>query len=235
MIAESYYWRRDLYRSAAELRRKEVQQYWSDASVALLEKALMIGSYSVRRLMDSNKLPRAYAERTIPAVALSPLPINKRRYRYTPPIDLPIASEMFDFTSGNNQTIKVGFFLNQIIHSHTLLYGVSDEDSTTRVFILVSSDKDRWSHLRCFWVKDVALLFEHAALFDMTIWKTIWSEADQDWFQDGAGQLSDQWDFAKPEAITESLVRLTRKQKAGPNLRLALRRIQEAIDEAEEN
>jgi len=232
MISESFYWRRDLYRASVELRRKANQQVWRGSSVAVIEIRLMIGCYSVRRLIDSVKLPKSFRGRMVSAVELKPLSINRRRLRYTPPIDLVLASEMFDFTTAQHTSIPVHAFLNQVIHSYTLLFGLPG-GSIPECFLLVASDRYRWTRLLGFWVHDVARLFEEAALTDQKAYHVVWSDVADDYVIDAEGDLSDlaEWGFASPTEIKESQSRLQDVNDSRPSLVETLRLLDNEIAE----
>lgn len=232
MISESFYWRRDLYRASVELRRKAKQQVWRGSSVAIMEIRLMIGSYSVRRLTDSVKLPKSFRGRMISGVELKPLSINRRRFRYTPPIDLVLASEMFDFTTAKQTNVPVHVFLNQVIHSHTLIFGLPD-GLVPECFLLVASDRYRWTRLLGFWVHDIARLFEEAALTDQTAYHVVWSDAADDYEIDSDGDVGDlaEWGFASPAEIKEAQSRLLEVNDTRPSLVETLRLLDSEIEE----
>ena len=56
MIAESYYWKRELLRVAARLRRRLTQRRWPEASFSVVEMDLMVGFYAIRKLAEAKKI-----------------------------------------------------------------------------------------------------------------------------------------------------------------------------------
>jgi hypothetical protein len=56
MIYESHYWKDELQAIAKKLRRRRAQRRWSESSFANLEKEVMVGFYSVRKLYEASKL-----------------------------------------------------------------------------------------------------------------------------------------------------------------------------------
>ena len=56
MIWESYYWKQDLLRQAKNLIRRKSQHRWPEASLAKIEQMVMLGFYSVRKLIEASKI-----------------------------------------------------------------------------------------------------------------------------------------------------------------------------------
>ena len=69
MIWESRYWRTDLQKFAASLRKRAKQKRWPDAALARCEQTIMVGFFYVRKLVESRKLSRDFADRQIPATS----------------------------------------------------------------------------------------------------------------------------------------------------------------------
>jgi hypothetical protein len=56
MIYESRFWKDNLIKQANVLRAKTTQKRWTEASSARLEQTIMLGYYSIRKLVESQKL-----------------------------------------------------------------------------------------------------------------------------------------------------------------------------------
>ena len=56
MIAESYYWKRDLLKVVARLRRRFTQTRWTRASYSAVEIDVMVGFYAIRKLIEGKKI-----------------------------------------------------------------------------------------------------------------------------------------------------------------------------------
>ena len=56
MIWECSYWKEDLLRHTAALRKRTQQRLGRDRSLAQLEQTVMIGFYSIRNLLEVKKL-----------------------------------------------------------------------------------------------------------------------------------------------------------------------------------
>jgi hypothetical protein len=54
MIWESHYWKEELFRHARRIRRLQSLKRWGNRSTAGLEKGLMIGFYSIRKLIEAH-------------------------------------------------------------------------------------------------------------------------------------------------------------------------------------
>jgi hypothetical protein len=53
MIFDSHYWRRALRASAADLRMRKKQVRWTEATFGNVERSVMTGAYTVRKLLES--------------------------------------------------------------------------------------------------------------------------------------------------------------------------------------
>ena len=237
MISESIYWRRDLFNLAREVRRKSSQRIWQEASAVRLEKALLIGCYAVRRLLDSAKLSKSYREKVIPAVELPALDVNLARLRFSPPIDLDVVGEMYNFRAGRPVDVKLSFFINQFIHSYTLLY-ILPCDEVPRTAVLVTSDRDRLKRLLAFWLEDIAQLFEHAAISDQSELSRTWNEAKKEYVFDGKLEPSTrlaEWGFASWSEVNDAIGRYDQADNVGEadnvgDLRGALITLRQAME-----
>lgn len=153
MIAESSYWKNDLLKRTAYLRKRMVQKRWVEASHSKFEQALMLGFYSVRKLIEAKKLSNLIADRTITLVAFPALnkPVTHMNWHK---ID-----ELYDMESGANCSITLGFLCNQFVHSYVFV-PVFDEDSQTVCQVLVSSGFERNRRLYQVDLAAVVAMFE---------------------------------------------------------------------------
>lgn len=55
MTGDSVPWRDELLKSAVRLRRWSTQKHWTERTYFLAKRDLMMGAYSIRRLIDSAK------------------------------------------------------------------------------------------------------------------------------------------------------------------------------------
>lgn len=111
MIHEARYWERDLARIASELERRQEQRVWRKGSYAALERLIMLGFYSTRKLIEAHWAdPKLKSEQ----VHLTTYPsLNKEMdWRWWPEVD-----EYFDLSHPSPRKQPLEFVCNQIIHS----------------------------------------------------------------------------------------------------------------------
>jgi hypothetical protein len=225
------YWRRDLYRAAAEVRRKAGQKVWREASLAVLEIKLMTGCYFVRRLKESSKIPDALWTGPIRCVQVLPRE-GARPHRFRPPIDFLDAIELFDFGGCTTATVSINLFVNQFIHSEVLIFLGPDDPSIEEGIAIVASDSGRRKRLLCFWLRDIADFFERVALTEPTEWQSVWDWKSESYLRSvDSGKLDDrlvEWGYVTAEAMAESMQRLQQKIKR-PNLVKRLRAVEAEV------
>ena len=111
MINEPQYWKRDVARIAAELTRCRTQRYWREGSYAKLEKLLMLGFYSTRKLVESEWVDRNLKREPVEAIAF---PCRNRRMYRASHHDV---EEKYDLAQPSRRRPPLEFVCNQIIHS----------------------------------------------------------------------------------------------------------------------
>jgi hypothetical protein len=112
MIWESSYWKTDLLKQVAALKKRVTQKRWTEASLAKCEQNLMMGFYSVRKLIESLKLTdivadSSYQIRSYPPTGKRVTLLNNHK------ID-----ELYDLGAPRKETIKLKDLCNQFIHSY---------------------------------------------------------------------------------------------------------------------
>ncbi|MDQ1124877.1 hypothetical protein [Microbacterium trichothecenolyticum] len=158
MIDESGPWRAELWKSAIRLRRWNIQKRWTSRTYFLAERDIMMGAYSIRRLIDSGKsssrLPgKRYQVRQYPITGRTPMVLD----RFSP-------ERFYDIGRPANGELSVSRLCNQIIHSFVFQIH-ADEDSTTGVIFV--SDHDRHKHLYGMGFERLAHLFDYVAREDV--------------------------------------------------------------------
>ncbi len=111
MINEQQYWKRDVARVADDLQKSEAQRYWRKASYAKLEKLLMLGFYSTRKLIESGWVDRRLKHEAVRATAF---PCRNRRMYHG---SYQHVDERYDLTRPSARTPPLEFVCNQIVHS----------------------------------------------------------------------------------------------------------------------
>lgn len=140
MVYESGYWKDDLRSYATELRNISTSTTLDDDYRDYrLEKALLFSAFTVRLLLDANKLSDSFDSRNLKVDYYSAKrgaqesisPLNKRF----------IDERYFDLAKSTSSSISIRQLTNQLIHSAVVL--MFSYDDTNRVIgFFVASDKD---------------------------------------------------------------------------------------------
>ena len=158
MIDDSVPWRQELMKSAWRLRRWNTQKRWTSRTYFNAERDIMMGAYSIRRLIDSKKSSSLLARRRIPT----------RRYALIGRVPLVLdrfdPERFYDIGAPTNSELEVGWLCNQIIHSFIFQLYLEDDSTTSALFV---SDHDRGKHLHGLPFATIADLFDYVAREDV--------------------------------------------------------------------
>ncbi len=129
MIWETSYWKNDLLKQSSELKRRMAQKRWVDASFARCEQTIMMGFYSVRKLIDSMKLTdtasnNAHQVYSYPPTGKDVTLLNKR--------DL---DELYDLRKPRRQNASLRFLCNQVIHSYVFCLVFDEQNMLSAVWV----------------------------------------------------------------------------------------------------
>lgn len=72
MIQDSVPWKEELLRIAIRLERRRTQERWADRSGYLVERDVMVSSYTIRKLVEATKVSDKLVGRSF-TVAMYPL------------------------------------------------------------------------------------------------------------------------------------------------------------------
>ena len=156
MIWESWFWRSDLKKFALSLRKRASQKRWPDAALARCEQSIMVGFFFVRKLIESRKLSRDFADRQIQVIAYPAK--GKHIHLMNARRDV---EELFDLDAPKQLNLKFEDLANQLIHSY--IFYLSIEESGALQGILVASDRIRNRELLEVSARDIIKIFELAA------------------------------------------------------------------------
>lgn len=119
MIWESCYWKDDLLKTVEDLRKRKLQRRWSEVSRARVEQSVMIGFYSVRKLIEAKKISDAISSRSVALCSFQPTGkhVTLRNWHRI--------YELYDLDRRAVEHMKVFDLANQFIHSYvfTLVFG----------------------------------------------------------------------------------------------------------------
>lgn len=111
MIFESAPWKEEILRIADKLERRYNQKRWSERSFFLLEKEIFLGFFSLRKLMESNKVSARIKEEQV-LLAVYPageMPITLLNQHKFP--------ELYNLYAGEKESLNYWDICNQFIHS----------------------------------------------------------------------------------------------------------------------
>ena len=133
MIFESSYWKDELLGTASFLEKKKSQKQWRGSSYAKVEQKIMISFYSIRKLMDANKLTDAIVQLDVPAIEYSATgkPVTL--------LNSHKIDELYKLNAPRKKTVKLRFLCNQMVHSYVFMV-VTQRENNGLESILVNSD-----------------------------------------------------------------------------------------------
>ena len=111
MIYESELWKEEALKIAVRLERRYNQKRWSERSFFNLEKEIFIGMFSVRKLMESNKVSDSVLKKL---VKLSAYPSGNKPITLLNQHKYP---ELYDLYAGEKEAVTYKDICNQFIHS----------------------------------------------------------------------------------------------------------------------
>jgi len=152
MIWESSYWKEDILRQADALKKKTKQIRWTDRSYAQLEKTVMLGFYSIRKLLEAKKLTVGVIKTKLPVIFFPSLGeavtlLNWHRFE-----------RFYNFDTPNEQTRSLQWFCNIFVHSYIFSPAFIERGSLDGIFF--NSDHIRNEALFYVHIQDVINLFE---------------------------------------------------------------------------
>jgi hypothetical protein len=152
MIHESKFWKDDLLKRAKFLRSKITQKRWTEAASARLEQTVMLGFYSIRKLIEAKKLSDSVVNQSITASAYTwkGQPVNRIGW-----LDI---DKFYNLDAPQTITKNLLFFCHQFVHSYIFLEYFNDEHNLDGVF--VSSDRERDQVLYSLELNKIIEIFE---------------------------------------------------------------------------
>lgn len=112
MIWESYYWKEDLLRISQKLKKRKNQKKWFDSSFANAEKDIMISSFMIRKLFDSNKIDKQIESKEIEVIYYES---NGKEINW---LKSSYPERFFKIETPISKKILIRDICNQIIHSY---------------------------------------------------------------------------------------------------------------------
>jgi hypothetical protein len=152
MIWESSYWKEDILRQAAALKKKTEQRLWPDRSYAHLEKIVMLGFYSIRKLIEAKKLTidvinDQLSVISFPALGKAITLLNWHKFE-----------QLYDLNRPKEQARSLQWLCNIFVHSYIFTPSFNDQSHLQGLFF--NSDLYRNKELYFVDIANVIRLFE---------------------------------------------------------------------------
>ncbi len=156
MIFNTYYWKRELERLALILRGHMARRRWVAASDGSIEKAIMLGFYSIRKMQES--FDPALKLKLPGHLKLTTFPRTKKRLS---PIVFPDVADAFDLTRSTPASIPTKAVCDEVVHSHFFSIWVDSHRALRGVFF--ASGKYKEERVCRLGIETVVVLFESIA------------------------------------------------------------------------
>lgn len=152
MIWESAYWKEDLLKQAKALKKRISQRRWAERSLANLEKTIMLGFYSIRKLIEANKLTDK--------VSLSQIPLIAFPWKGKPVtvINWHKVDELYNLEEETRVSLPLSTMCNTVIHSYVFAPTFNEQSKIHG--IMVNSDYSRNKELYFITLSEIIRLFE---------------------------------------------------------------------------
>lgn len=155
VIFESSYWRDHLHRQARFLRDKTTQKRWPEASFAKLEREVMIGFYSVRKLHEAQKISNRTFEYPVQ------LSSYRARGKAVGHLNWHRIDELYELSNSAQIEKPLSFIVNQLIHSFVFLPIFGEDGGVEK--IAFNSDRTKGKTLYALPLIGIAEIFAMVA------------------------------------------------------------------------
>ncbi len=135
MIGESRFYKDELLRFVGNIRRWHNTPSWTDRRADRYEHGLFIAFFTVRRLIECNKLSDNTLDQSIPLEVFKP---TGARITLMSRWDV---AELYDLTKPRPDRRSLAFVCNQIIHSYVFQIWLERSGRSSSIFF--SSDRRR--------------------------------------------------------------------------------------------
>jgi len=151
MIKDPTYWRRDLLRSTQELERRSTQGHWTEATFARTEQIIMLGFYSVRKLLDAGKASHQIDTRNVPLIEY------QRGLHRSQPVYGPILQAHYDLDFPHQLQAPLRFVSNQVVHSYVFAIAVGYKSGFAGIYF--ASERERNERMFFLEARELITLF----------------------------------------------------------------------------
>lgn len=173
MIWDSAYWKEELFRNANRLKRRQTQRKWVERSHAGLEKDVMIGFYSIRKLIEAHKISDELRDRPVP---LRGYPWSGRDVTY---INWDMIDRNYDLESPVSLQQSLAWIANKLVHSFVFMAMCNEGGGL--VSILFNSDHTRKKYLFEISIDQLIVLFEEVGTNDPASISAVFNDKSGDY------------------------------------------------------
>lgn len=135
MIHESYYWKKELYDSFLTIAKFRHLKRVTEQSYVKVEKAIMIGTYIIRKLDDAQKIPPDFLTKK------ELLEFSESKGTMVDHMNWHRMDTHYDFNKITKVEKDGRFIVNQIIHSFSFFFSSDEKDKLDG--FLFNSDKTK--------------------------------------------------------------------------------------------
>jgi len=165
MISQSHHWKKDLIKLAERMSKRSKQRRWTERSYFLFEKDVFFAFYSIRKLLEADKLSQDVANLSLNVVSY---PALGKKVTKINNFDL---TKLYDFSKGDKANLKLLLTCHQIVHSYIFTPVVNEDHSCTG--IMFCSDRTRNKALYEMELEELVKCIQHVAEDDPTEWHYI--------------------------------------------------------------
>jgi hypothetical protein len=146
-MIESCYWKEELRRIAATIRRVAKPPRWTERALCVVERDLMVGLFLLRRLIELNRVSSATKNMRLRIFS------HKARGKLVTQMNGHRIWELYDMENEIAETKKPLYVSNQFIHTYTSI--ISRDESRNWSDVYIVSDFDRND---CIWRVPISLI-----------------------------------------------------------------------------
>ena len=173
MIWESSYWKEELFRHARRIRRRQTLKGWAERSSAGLEKDMMIGFYSIRKLIEAHKVSDEISNRSL---SLQAYPWTGGPVTF---MNWDNIDKKYELDRPTKVMKPLIWIANQIVHSFVFM--PSFDEAGRLDSLLFNSDRTRRQHVYSIRVDEVTALFEEVGANDPPSTHAVFNKAKGDY------------------------------------------------------
>lgn len=167
------FWKKSLLRQSATLRQRVRQKRWTDNTFASVEQTVMVGFYSIRKLIEARNLSDSIRKQNLKIITY--------HWKGDPVTRLNrfFADELYDLRKPKAVEKDLLFLCHQVVHSYFFEPSFNKKSHLNGVF--VSSDRERNRVVYFLGIRQIINLFEQVGNDCVTKTSFIYNPKMQDY------------------------------------------------------